>query len=203
MRYSTTKIILKPLFRPKFKEINGLSNLPQNGSFILAANHIDYLDGYFISFGLEIRKKLDIYFLSKTKNYWWAGSTLPIDPQDREKSLRQAVNYLQQGKIICNFIEGKRNPEKYLLEGRTGTARMALKARVPVIPVGITCPINRTFPGALASLLTHNHQAIINIGQPISFEKYYGQDITKPLLIELTREVMKKISPLCGKAYSF
>lgn len=199
MRYSTTKIILRPLFWHKFKEISGLENLPQNGSYILAANHIDYLDGYFISFGLDMKKKLDIYFLSKTKNYWWAGSTLPIDPQDREKSLFQAIEYLRQGKIICNFIEGRRNPEKCLLEGKTGTVRMALTAQVPVIPVGIVCPINRSFPRAIASLLTHYHQAIINIGAPITFEKYYGQEINKKLLTELTLKVMEKISPLCGK----
>ena len=199
MRFAGRGGILRPLFWRKFKEISGLSNLPQNGSYILAANHIDYLDGYFISFGLDMKKKLDIYFLSKTKNYWWAGSTLPIDPKDREKSLHQAIEYLRQGKIICNFIEGMRNPEKCLLEGKTGTVRMALTARLPIIPVGIVCPINRSFPRAMASLLTHCHQAIIKIGSPITFEKYYGREITKNLLTELTREVMEKISPLCGK----
>lgn len=203
MRYTFAKKILLPFFKNTFEAINGLENLPENKSYILAVNHIDYLDGPFVSFAFEIKKKLDIYFLSKTKNYWWSAATLPIDPENKTRSVEQAADYLKEGKIICNFIEGQRNPEKQLLEGKTGAVRSALMARVPIVPVGIISHFHNTYRGSVFSLLKGEHKVIINIGPPLTFKKYYHQEITKELLIDLTHEVMRNIAPLCGKAYSF
>ena len=203
MRYSLVKKILKPIFAGRFKEINGLENLPEKGAYIIAVNHIDYLDGPFISLAFEIKKGLDVYFLSKTKNYWWSAATLPIDSENKTKSVAQAAQYLKEGKIICNFIEGQRNPAESLLTGRTGAVRSALTARVPIVPVGLICRFYPSYLKSLAGLLTGRHKAIINIGRPVSFEEHHHQEITKPLLEELTREVMKKIGSLCQKKYPF
>lgn len=203
MVYATARFLFLPIFITKFKEVNGLENLPEKGPYIIATNHIDFMDGFFVAFAFYLKKKHTVYFLSKTKNYWWSKATLPINPYNKEESIKDAVGYLKEGKIICNFIEGKRNTKKHLLEGRTGTVRMALMAQVPIIPVGITCPITFSYSKSVVNLLIKNHQAIINIGQPITFEEHYNQGVTRSLLVKLTREVMRKISPLCGKAYSF
>lgn len=203
MRYTTLKKILRPIFRNSYKEINGLEFIPAQGPYLIATNHVDFLDAFFISLALDIHKNQDIFFLSKTNNYWWSAAALPIDPKDKQKSIEQAIAYLKQGKIIGNFIEGQRNPEKYLLEGKTGTVRMALMAQIPVIPLGIISKIHKNYISAVFNLLSKKHKVIINIGQPLTFEKYYSQEITKPLLIDLTREVAKKLAPLCGKAYLF
>lgn len=203
MRYSAAKKILLPFFKNKFEEINGIENLPAKGPYLMAVNHVDYLDGFFISFVFEIKKGQDVYFLSKTKNYWWSAATLPIDSKDKQKSIAQAVNYLKTGKIICNFIEGQRNPERSLLEGKTGTIRIALVARQPVIPLGIISKVHKNYAAAVIDLIRGKHKVIINIGQPVTFDKYYGQEITKELVMELTSEVMRKIAPLCGKTYQY
>jgi len=203
MRYSTAHKIFLPFFKSGFKEIKGWENIPKSGTFLIAANHIDYLDGFFVSFAFYINKNLDIYFLSKTNNYWWSAATLPIDYKDKQKSIDQAINYLKTGKIICNFIEGQRNPKKSLLEGKTGTMRMALMARLPVIPLGIISKVHKNYAASVIDLIRGKHKVIINIGQPVTFEKYYGQEITKELLKKLTGEVMRKIATLCQKTCNY
>jgi len=43
----------------------------------------------------------------------------------------------------------------------------------------------------------------VNIGRPISFDKYYGRKTTKRLLREVTKCIMKEIAKLCGQKYRF
>ncbi|MFA5069751.1 MAG: lysophospholipid acyltransferase family protein [Patescibacteria group bacterium] len=203
MRYSAAKKILLPFFRNKYKEINGLENLPLKRPYLIAINHVDYLDGFFVSLAFEKTKKQDVYFLSKTNNYWWSAATLPIDPNDKTKSLKQAIDYLKSGKIICNFIEGQRNHENNLQEGKTGTVRMALAAQVPVIPIGIISKIHKNYCQAVFDLLSGGHRVIINIGKPLAFERYYSREISRELLSELTGQIMRQIVPLCGKTYPY
>lgn len=203
MIYATVRKILKPVFKPKFHSINGVENLPEKDSYIIAANHIDFLDGFYITIALDMIKKHIVYFLSKTKNYWWAQATLPVDATNKSQSIKDAIKYLKEGKIICNFIEGHRNTDKHLLRGKTGSARMALMAKVPIVPLGIIGQQEKKFGRSVTKMLTSNNHVIINIGEPISFEKYYNQEITKDLLEKLTHEIMGQLAPLCGKAYSF
>ncbi|MDZ7798928.1 MAG: lysophospholipid acyltransferase family protein [Patescibacteria group bacterium] len=195
--------MLLPIFRNKFNSINGIENIPQKGPYIIASNHIDFLDGFYVCFGFYMINKHLIYFLSKTKNYWWTKATLPIDPKNKLQSIETAVKYLKRGKTICNFIEGKRNYKKYLLRGKTGSVRMAIKAQIPIIPIGIKGPMEKTFMRSVKKMLTSNNQVTINIGEAITFKKYYGQDLNKKTFHKLTDEVMQKISPLCQKTYSF
>jgi len=203
MVYATVRKILIPVFRSKFDSINGIENLPEQGPYIITSNHIDFLDGFYIAIALDLVKNHEVYFLSKTRNYWWSQATLPINKEDKSQSIEKAIEYLKEGKIICNFIEGKRNAKKHLLEGKTGSARMALMAKVPIVPIGIIGPTEKTFIRSVTKMLTKNNQVTLNIGQPINFDKYYSQDFDKKLLNELTDQVMQSLSPLCQKTYSF
>lgn len=177
--------------------------MPEKGPYIIAANHVDFLDGFCVTAALDMTKKHIVYFLAKTKNYWWAQATLPVDPKNKSQSIKDAVRYLGEGKIICSFIEGYRNTDKHLPRGKTGSARMALMAQVPVVPLGIIGQQEKKFGRSIKKMLTSNNHVIINIGEPITFEQYYNQEITKDLLEKLTHEIMGQLAPLCGKAYSF
>jgi len=201
--YATMRKVLLPVFRNKFDSINGIENIPEKGPYIIASNHIDFLDGPYITFAFYLAKKHTVYFLSKTNNYWWSKATLPIDPNNKSQSIEDAAKYLKEGKIICNFIEGRRNVKKHLLKGKTGSVRMALMARVPILPVGIIGQEEKNFAKSVTKMLTKNNHVIINIGEPINLENYYSQEITKKLLQDLTHEIMRKIAPLCEKFYIF
>ena len=55
-------------------------------------------------------------------------------------------------------------------------------------------PINARYPVLKKSI-------IIDIGQPMSFEKYYGQEKNETVLRTITNEIMTNIGILSGQKY--
>lgn len=166
--YTTVKRLGYPLITPKLREVIGLEHLPRNGGYILAANHIDWLDGFYIAVAVGQARSVPVYFLSATNNYWWTSLTLKI-PRERSAIIDQAAIYLHQGKVICNFPEGQRNPDRRLRAGKNGTVRLAIAAGAPVIPVGITCDYGRTMAQSIQHLVSRHHQVTLRFGQPLRF----------------------------------
>lgn len=201
MVYVTVRRILYPLFRGMFAGVSGGEHLPAAGPYLLAANHIDYLDGFFIAMALHEINGHEVYFLTKSGNYWWTRAALPINPDRRSESVDDAVDYLKQGRIICNFIEGSRNTLLHLLRGRTGTARLALMTGVPVIPVGLSGPTGRNFVQSLTNLATSRKNVTVRFGAPIDLGRFLGKPIDYGLLQEATQEIMRGVVPLAEKLY--
>ena len=125
-------------------------------------------------------------------------------PLDREKGGKEALGWaikaLKHGKIIAIHPEGTRSLTGKLLRARTGVARLALEARVPVLPVGFIgtfkiLPKGKYVPKA--------KRAIMNIGKPMYFTEYYNKKINKKMLREVTTKIMKEIAKLCRQKYNF
>ena len=201
MVYATVRTILHPLFRGKFGSIVGSEHLPAHGPYLLAANHVDYLDGFYVALAVHESRGHNVFFLTKSNNYWWTRVTLPINDTKKSDSLDDAAQYLRQGKIICNFIEGARNPLSHLLRGKTGTARLALYANVPVIPVGIACPSGKTFMKSVTNLIAERKNVTVKFGPAINLEQFRGKELDYSLLQDATREIMRGIAPLTEKVY--
>lgn len=200
MRYVSVRSIVLPLVKKKVAAVDGLNHLPNRGPYLIAANHVDYLDGFFISSVVYEATRQPVHFLTKTNNYWWTRVTIPIDEKRRSSSVDDAFMYLKRGKIICNFIEGSRNPLKYLLRGKTGTARLALLADVPVIPIGIQGGSSRNFLKAMTNIFTDRGEVRISIGQPVDVSDLKGR-LDGSAVHEATHRIMAALVPLTGKAY--
>ncbi|MFH1367061.1 MAG: lysophospholipid acyltransferase family protein [Patescibacteria group bacterium] len=193
------------------EKVAGLENLPANSNFILAANHGSYLDAVFLWVGLVPVTKKIIYSLAKEQLKSKFGSfgskylgMIYIDTKDKAKCLEVAAEYLKRNEIICVLPEGRRNYDPInLLPGKTGAARLALKAKVPVIPVGIISPKGQGVFQAIKNAFWPKNKAKIIIGRPLNFEKYFYQEMTKESLEKITRETMLKIGELCGKKYTY
>lgn len=124
-------------------EYIGEENVPKQGSFILAANHMSQADVPLL-FAMPIRddvialaadkyKKSPLFrYLIETSESIWI---------DRDKAdfaaLRAAVICLNGGGALGIAPEGTRSSTNQLLEGKPGAALIAEKARVPIIPVGL------------------------------------------------------------------
>lgn len=201
MVYVTARKILYPLFRGMFSEIQGGEHLPSKGPYLIAANHIDYLDGFYIAMALHEINGHEVYFLTKTNNYWWTRAALRINPDRRSESIDDALRYVHQGKIICNFIEGSRNVMLHLLKGRTGTARLALLADVPVIPVGLSGLSGRNFVQSLTNLVAMRKNLSVRFGPAIDLTRFRGKQPDYGILQEATREIMRGVVPLAEKVY--
>lgn len=216
MLYPILSKTLLPLLLRRVKHLEGLENLPKNRPFIFCANHLGYLEGIFIKAVMIRHVHRNVYFIAK-EIYWrffkkfigqkateeWLGMIprLNVEPAG---SLAVAGEYLKKGAIIGIFPEGTRNFDpQFLLKGKTGAVRLALKARVPVVPMGYYGPVTRRKRQGIIGFFHSREKIKIIIGQPIYFDEYYNKEITKELLDELTKKIMLEISKLCGKTYPY
>jgi 1-acyl-sn-glycerol-3-phosphate acyltransferase len=138
------------------RKIHGLKNVPAEGPFIVAANHDSYLDPFLIDASLYSKINQKIHWLAMMGRFWkffgdkiahdWIGC-VPLD-QGKKKALKELELFLKKGENVGIFPGGPRSLDGSLTRGRTGAARLALGARVPVIPVGLigtydSCDVKR------------------------------------------------------------
>lgn len=194
--YTTLSPIVFPIFHRK-TVVEGVEHLPSSGGFIIAPNHVDWLDGFYLSAALGKHRHVPINFLAKTNNYWWTGISVQI-PTDRSQVVSSVAQELRGGKVICNFPEGRRNVSSQLLPGKTGTVRMAAEAQVPVIPVGIICEPGRSMGQSLQHLISSQYPMTLRFGSPLTFT-IPPVGISTEWLSTETQHLMQSIAILANK----
>lgn len=125
------------------KKVNGISNIPKKGPFIICANHSSYFD-FFTLIAVCPRR---IYFLAgevffkKWQWSWLVKSTGQIrvdrNSHDKSESINKAIEYLKMSRVIGIFPEGTRSSDGKLQKFYNGAARISIKSHVPILPVGI------------------------------------------------------------------
>jgi 1-acyl-sn-glycerol-3-phosphate acyltransferase len=201
-------VLLGPFLRLFFQPTaEGLENIPQEGGAILAGNHQSFLDNMILPLMIPDRK---VVFLGKAEYFekWYmrwffkGAAMIPIQRgggSASEAALNTAVAAVRGGKLIGIFPEGTRSPDGRLYRGKSGVARMALEAGVPVIPVGITgtfeaMPYNRKIP--------RPHPVVVRFGAPLTFERYREMPGDRFLYRAVTDEIVYEIMMLTGQEYS-
>lgn len=137
--------VLKGLFRLRAE---GRDNLPAEGGFVLAANHVSNLDPW--PLGLPLWPDRFLRFMAKSELYWWplgmiitAGGGFPVrrGQQDVE-AMATAVDLTRAGGVVAMFPQGTRERKglvkRYQPKSHTGAARIALEAGVPLVPAAIS-----------------------------------------------------------------
>jgi 1-acyl-sn-glycerol-3-phosphate acyltransferase len=213
MAFPIVRRVLWVLLSPFIKEINGVENVPLKGPLIIAANHESYLDPFIIYHALIWRLNKKIYFLAmtgRTKLLWkiklfdrlfrtW-GAIVPLD-DGKDVALKRIEVLLREGKVAGLFPGGPRAQGGCLTRGKTGAVRLALAAKAPVLPIGIRGS-GKIAPGD--KLIPKFKKAIVvNIGKPIYFNEFYNKKLSKKVLLDLTKKLMKEIAALTGKKYLY
>jgi 1-acyl-sn-glycerol-3-phosphate acyltransferase len=207
LKYIVIGPIIKAVFRPW---IVGRRNVPPDGAAILASNHLSFADSIFLPLMLDRRvvflAKSD-YFTGKglkgwaTKMFFQGTGQLPIDRtggKASEASLNTGLAVLGRGELLGIYPEGTRSPDGKLYRGRTGIARMALEARVPVVPVVMVDtdtiqPIGRRIPRI--------GRVGIVIGEPLDFSRFAGMEGDRYILRSVTDEIMVALQRLGEQEY--
>lgn len=203
LKYVLLGPLLRLLFRPKTR---GLENVPAEGAAILAANHLSALDTLLLPVVVKRRK---VVFLGKAELFdrWYAAwffravGVIPVrrgQGSPTEAALRSSVEALRRGQLVGIFPEGTRSPDGRLFRGRTGVARMALQAGVPVIPVAIEGTLQAKTPGRR---LPRPRRVEIRFGRPLDFSRYAGRADERFVVRSVTDEVMYEIMILSGQEY--
>jgi 1-acyl-sn-glycerol-3-phosphate acyltransferase len=201
----TVLAVFRPLLNICFSwKAEGRDNVPSTGPLVLVANHVHVLDPIFVAFSLPRW----ITFVAKEELFhslflrlWlrWAGS-LPLqrDGRVREKQriLESARQALEEGLILGMFPEGGRSHDGKLRKGKPGSAVIASKTDVPVLPVGVigTDKIHGI------SWLWKRPPVVVKIGKPFKLPPTNNK-ISRSQMQSLTTQLMGEIAALLPPEY--
>lgn len=148
IKYPALRRILRRLFKFLFQtlaklEVTGSENIPPEGGYIVAVNHLSRLDPP-LAFGLIDRNDVTGIAADKYKHNLLINPVVTIvdgiwiDREDTDfHAIREARKYLQAGWILGIAPEGTRSNTGSLLAAKTGVAYLADKANIPIIPAAI------------------------------------------------------------------
>lgn len=200
---AVARAIVMPLFRVR---VSGWENLPKEGAYILAGNHVSYLDPvvlaiimkeapHFMGHSELFENKLLGWILPRV----WAFPVHRGEP-DRE-AIARATKLLQGGEVVGIFPEGTR-----VAPGTTadeaplhlGAAFIAMRAGVPVVPVGIAGTDKALPPG---SKMVHFSRIRVRFAKPV-FAEEFEQGSRKERMAAMTEEIMRRVAEARDEAGS-
>jgi 1-acyl-sn-glycerol-3-phosphate acyltransferase len=133
--------------RAAFKAMNltfqttGSTNIPTSGGAVIAFNHISYVDFVFGGFAARPSRRL-VRFMAKRElfDHRISGPLMRslhhinVDRAAGAASYRTALEYLKAGEVVGVFPEATISRSFELKEFKSGAARMAIAADVPIVP---------------------------------------------------------------------
>ena len=138
-----------PVLRIVFRyRASGLARLPAEGGYVLAASHLSNLDPWPLGMALFPRRFLR--FMAKAELFWFplgpflrACGAFPVHRgEGDQKAVEIAIRLCREGNIVVMFPEGTRREKglrkRHQARWRSGAARIALEAGVPLVPAGIS-----------------------------------------------------------------
>lgn len=120
----------------------GLEHVPAGGPFLLAANHRSNVD-FFLCSGVARRRirymgKEELWNSRLLGGFISALGAFPVHrgKADRE-AMRRCIRILEQGEPLVVFPEGTRRSGPTIEDLHDGTAYMAMRTGVPIIPTAV------------------------------------------------------------------
>lgn len=156
--------------------VEGLENLTPGQPYIFAANHqsqidIPALQGYFDT-GFKWLAKKELFRVPVWGTAMRKAGYIPVDRSHGRpalKSLEEAAQRIAEGTSVIIFPEGTRSIDGQLQPFKAGGMVLAIKAGVPLVPVGIT-GTHAILPKG--RLLVRPGKVTIRLGQPIDTGAY-------------------------------
>jgi len=176
-------------------QVEGLENLPDRGPFIIAPNHVSYLDAF------AVAAALDYSVLRRT--YWagWMGAAfgnpltrlvsrlaqvVPIDPGRAGLSnLAFGAAVLRRGQNLVWFAEGERSPSGSLQPFKPGMGILLSYYPVPVVPVFIRGTYEAMPRGRFLRRL---EQVTVSFGEPVDPDDLDEASRSQEQIVQAVRE---------------
>ena len=146
--YNIVAVLSRPILRGLFRlRDSGSENVPVDGGCVLACNHLSSFDPW--PLGMPVWPDRWLRFMAKAELYWWPA-TLVLDNAGAFKvrrgradveAIETAVRLAREGNVVVMFPEGTRRVKglvkKHQARARSGAARIALMADVPLVPAAL------------------------------------------------------------------
>lgn len=175
--------------------VRGRENLPGHGGFVLACNHVSSLDPW--PLGLPLWPRRFLRFMAKSELYWWplslvlrAAGAFPVHRGQRDTvAIETAIRLAQEGNVIAMFPEGTRRRKglvkRHEARPRSGAARIALEAGVPLVPAAVAGTDRLLRFGPLR----------VAYGSPVPLDDLSGRELAEAAR-EATARLMEQIDEL-------
>lgn len=188
-------------------EVTGLENVPKEGGFIVASNHLSFFDSLII----QALTPRDVAFFAKAeyfttpgvkgklmKSFFESVGSIPVQRGEQAASvaaLDSLVEIIEGGSGIGIYPEGTRSRDGKLYRGRTGVGWLALTTGVPVVPVGLIGTEKLQPAGTKGFRPAKFH---IHYGEPLYFDKL-GRKHPLPQRRLATDRIVDAIAELSGQ----
>lgn len=183
--------------------VEGLENVPKTGGAILVSNHLNNADPCIIPAILKRR----VITMAKKEMFKWPVISLlfrfigafPVDRQGADISaLREAQHVVNDGLLLLMFPEGTRSRDRQLHRGFAGTALVAYRTGVPVIPIAISGTETLPWPWLFIRFFM-GPRVTVRIGKP--FYPPATERITSQAAKSATDDIMVHVAELLPEAY--
>jgi 1-acyl-sn-glycerol-3-phosphate acyltransferase len=155
-------------------QIEGAEHIPATGGAVLASNHVSYLDFIFCGLGAQPAKRL-VRFMAKKSVFTHKISGplmrgmhhIPVDRKAGTAAFRDAETALRNGEVVGVFPEATISESFTVKALKSGAARLAQAAAVPLIPMAVWGPHRLWTKGRKKDLTKRHVPVIIKIGEPL------------------------------------
>lgn len=202
----------------------GAENVPVEGGALIVGNHRQpVLDPFCI--GIKVERPINWAGVSWPfkvpilGSLWRGWGIVPLEitgAKRNEESLNLLIELLKDGELVGLFPEGAgavANLHKVsrVATFKTGFARLALKARVPIVPVAIIARWEKHLPNIPPRLtrlfldlpefkdghpVNLYRKALVRIGRPIDLEDLYDQEVDRALINYISGKVRRVVIKL-------
>ena len=141
--YRLVALLTRPLIRVAFRpEVRGTEHLPAEGGFVLAANHLSGFDVWALSYALFPRPtrnmaKNQLFKRPLLGPLMWSLGGFPARSEGAVGGVVAAAALAAGGEAVVIYPEGARRRPDREHRPRSGAARAALEAGVPLVPAAI------------------------------------------------------------------
>lgn len=204
LAYWPFRFIFILFFNLKVKGINNLQKI--NKSFILASNHVSYLDPIFVGYSLPFKHKyFPLYYMMDDLLYKiiffvrFLGAIPARKGQGLDVSIAPFLNKLENESIVVMFPEGgiKRKEE---LKPKRGISYMAAKSGKQIVPIKIDSNLEGSVSvlgDKLWKIFLMKKKVTIIFGEPFKINEIIGKiPLTDDELIETSEKIMKRVNAL-------
>ncbi|MCU6480867.1 1-acyl-sn-glycerol-3-phosphate acyltransferase [Arthrobacter silviterrae] len=209
--YDLTRVLTRGtiagLCRPT---VEGLANVPKDGPFIVAPNHLSFFDSVIV----QALTPRPVSFFAKAEYFTGTGvkgrlmktffesvHSIPVERGEQAasvKALKTLLDILGRGDGVGIYPEGTRSRDGILYRGRTGVGWLALTTGAPVVPVGII-GTEKLQPAGRNTVKPQPFT--MKFGKPLYFDKT-GPDHSLPARRAVTDAIMDAVAALSGQERS-
>lgn len=122
-------------------DISELKKVPAHGPMIIIVNHVSNIEGPLLYTFMRPRRtialgKVELWerLFTRKLMQWW--EVIPVNRGETDmQAMKQCFDVLDKGDFLCIAPEGTRSNKAKLLQAKSGTSFIALKKRVPILPI--------------------------------------------------------------------